>query len=324
MASAAARGLTSVSRSVFSWKPLGRPQQTLAAAVSRSGVGLHSGARVTATLLPTHAGEGRYFLVEDAEARVAAEVGNAEPRSQLCTTLRLGEGGLPQVRTVEHLLSAMEALGLDNCRVVVRGGDEIPLLDGSAQEWVEAIQSTGLCVAEDTNGQKLEKLAPEIHEPVYLRRDDCFIAAFPSSQIQITYGIDFPKVPSIGNQWFSTSLDANIYSSKIAPARTFCIFEEVEKMRGAGLIKGGSLENAMVCSMSGGWLNPPLRFEDEPCRHKILDLIGDFSLFAQNGSQGFPIAHIIAYKAGHALHTNFLNHLSGKITVDQEQLAGQC
>ncbi|KAJ1298170.1 hypothetical protein BS78_01G433300 [Paspalum vaginatum] len=323
-AATAARGLASVSRSAFSWKPLGRPQQTLSAAVSRSGVGLHSGARVTATLLPTHAGEGRCFLVEGAEARVAAEVGNAEPRSLLCTTLRLGEGGLPQVRTVEHLLSAMEALGLDNCRIEVSGGDEIPLLDGSAQEWVEVIQSAGLCVAEDSNGQKLEKLAPEIHEPVYLRRDDCFIAAFPSSQIRITYGVDFPKVPAIGNQWFSTFLDANIYSSKIAPARTFCIFEEVEKMRGAGLIKGGSLENAMVCSMSGGWLNPPLRFEDEPCRHKILDLIGDFSLLAQNGSQGFPIAHIIAYKAGHALHTNFLNHLSGKIIVDQEQLAGQC
>lgn len=224
--------------------------------MSRSGVGLHSGARVTATLFPTQAGEGRYFLVEgDEEARVAAEVGNAEPLSQLCTTLRRGEGAHTRVRTVEHLLSAMEALGVDNCRIEVSGGDEVPAIE-------------------------------------------C--------------------------QWVSTFLDDNIYSSKIAPARTFCIFEEVEKMRAAGLIKGGSLENAMVCSISGGWLNPPLRFEDEPCRHKILDLIGDFSLFAQNGNQGFPIAHIIAYKAGHALHTDFLRHLSGKITVDQEQLAGRC
>ncbi|RCV33730.1 hypothetical protein SETIT_7G105600v2 [Setaria italica] len=297
MSTAATRALKSVSHAVFSWKPTGRPQQTLAAAVSRSGVGLHSGARVTATLLPTYAGEGRYFQVEGKEeARVAAEVGNAEPRSQLCTTLQRGEGCGPRIRTVEHLLSAMEALGVDNCRVEVIGGDEIPLLDGSAQEWVEAIRSAGLCAAEDTGGQKLEKLAPQIHEPVYLQRDDCFVAAFPSSQIHITYGIDFPKVPAIGCQWFSTFLDANIYSSKIAPARTFCIFKEIEKMRGAGLIKGGSLENAMVCSMSGGWLNPPVRFEDEPCRHKILDLIGDFSLLAQNGNQGFPIAHIIAYK----------------------------
>jgi len=94
--------------------------------VSRSGVGLHSGARLTATLFPTQAGEGRYFLVEgEEEARVAAEVGNAEPRSQLCTTLRRGEGAHTRVRTVEHLLSAMEALGVDNCRIEVSGGDEV-------------------------------------------------------------------------------------------------------------------------------------------------------------------------------------------------------
>uniref|UniRef100_A0A453ILL6 UDP-3-O-acyl-N-acetylglucosamine deacetylase n=1 Tax=Aegilops tauschii subsp. strangulata TaxID=200361 RepID=A0A453ILL6_AEGTS len=110
-----------VARAAFSWKPTGRAQQTLAAAVSRSGVGLHSGARATATLLPARAGEGRYFVVE--EARVAAEVGNAEPQSPLCTTLRSGSGGA-RVRTVEHLLSAMEALGVDNCRVEVSGGDE--------------------------------------------------------------------------------------------------------------------------------------------------------------------------------------------------------
>lgn len=258
--------------------------------------------------------------MEGEETRVAAEVGNAETQSPLCTTLRSG-GGAARVRTVEHLLSAMEALGVDNCRVEVSGSDEVPLLDGSAQEWVEAIRSAGLCVAEDISGEKLEKMAPKIDEPVYLRKDDCFVSAFPSSQIHITYGIDFPKAPAIGCQWFTTFLDANIYSSKIAPARTFCIFEEVEKMRSAGLIKGGSLESAMVCSMTRGWLNPPLRFEDEPCRHKVLDLIGDFSLLAQNGNQGFPIAHVVAYKAGHALHTNFLRQLSGRITADQEKLA---
>uniref|UniRef100_A0A0E0NRU1 UDP-3-O-acyl-N-acetylglucosamine deacetylase n=1 Tax=Oryza rufipogon TaxID=4529 RepID=A0A0E0NRU1_ORYRU len=307
MCGSAARALNSVSRAAFSWKPTGLPQQTLAAAVSRSGVGLHSGAKTTATLLPARAGEGRYFVVEGEETRVAAEVANAEAHSPLCTALRRGGA---RVRTVEHLLSAMEALGVDNCRVEVSGGDEIPLLDGSAQEWVMAIRGAGQCAAKDSSGQKLEKLAPEIHEPVYLQKSDCFIAALPSSRIRITYGIDFPKVPGIGCQRFATVLDANVYSSKIAPARTFCIFEEVEKLRSAGLIRGGSLENATKlgeaeleeeeshgkASISGGWLNPPLRFEDEPCRHKILDLIGDFSLLAQNGNQGFPLAHVVAYK----------------------------
>ncbi|KAG8074106.1 hypothetical protein GUJ93_ZPchr0006g42884 [Zizania palustris] len=244
MGGAAAGALRSVSRAAFSWKPTGLAQQTLAAAVSRSGVGLHSGARTTATLLPARAGEGRYFVVDGEEARVAAEVANAELRSPLCTTLRRGSA---RVRTVEHLLSAMEALGVDNCRVEVSGGGEIPLLDGSAQEWVVAIRGAGLCAAKDSSGQILEKLAPEIHEPVFLQRTDCFIAALPSSKMRVTYGIDFSKVPAIGRQWFTTILDANMYSGKIAPARTFCILEEVEKMCAAGLIKGGSIENAMVC-----------------------------------------------------------------------------
>ncbi|EEE58623.1 hypothetical protein OsJ_09977 [Oryza sativa Japonica Group] len=322
MCGSAAQALNSVSRAAFSWKPVNRVAAADGCRCGEQvGPGASLGAKTTATLLPARAGEGRYFVVEGEETRVAAEVANAEAHSPLCTALRRGGA---RVRTVEHLLSAMEALGVDNCRVEVSGGDEIPLLDGSAQEWVMAIRGAGQCAAKDSSGQKLEKLAPEIHEPVYLQKSDCFIAALPSSRIRITYGIDFPKVPGIGCQRFATVLDANVYSSKIAPARTFCIFEEVEKLRSAGLIRGGSLENATVCSISGGWLNPPLRFEDEPCRHKILDLIGDFSLLAQNGNQGFPLAHVVAYKAGHALHTDFLRHLLGRSAVGQENLAEQC
>ncbi|XP_020257185.1 UDP-3-O-acyl-N-acetylglucosamine deacetylase-like isoform X3 [Asparagus officinalis] len=108
--------------------------------------------------------------------------------------------------------------------------------------------------------------------------------------------VSFSKAPAIGCQWYSCFMDDAIYSKEIAPSRTFCIYEEVEMMRKAGLIQGGSLENAMVCSATTSWLNPPLHFDDEPCRHKLLDLVGDFSLFAQNGNQGLPLAHIIAYK----------------------------
>ncbi|GAU20377.1 hypothetical protein TSUD_11950, partial [Trifolium subterraneum] len=118
--------------------------------------------------------------------------------------------------------------------------------------------------------------------------------------------------PAIGSQWFSTTpLDDLVYSKQIAMSRTFCIYEEVEQMRNAGLIKGGSLENAIVCSADKGWLNPPLHFSDEPCRHKILDLIGDLSLFAQFGNQGLPVAHILAYKGGHALHVDLARRLMG-------------
>lgn len=163
----------------------------------------------------------------------------------------------------------------------------------------------------DHCGNNAEKVAPCLINPVHVHRHDSFMVAFPSERVRITYGIDFPKVPAIGCQWFSSaSLDPAFYAKNIASSRTFCIFEEVEHMRNVGLIKGGSLDNAIVCSAKEGWLNPPLRFHDEPCRHKALDLIGDLSLFAQSGSQGLPMAHILCFKGGHALHADFVRHLS--------------
>ncbi|ONK75329.1 uncharacterized protein A4U43_C03F15710 [Asparagus officinalis] len=295
----------------FSWTPLGKPQQTLASEVSLSGIGLHSGVPVTARLFPAMAGEGRYFVVSEGNGngrrRVPATIDHAVG-SALCTTLVMKEG--KRVRTVEHLLSALEGLGVDNCGIEIEGGDEVPLLDGSAKGWVEAVEQVGVCVAKDSNGSHKEKMAPFLHKPKFVCRKDSFLMAFPSSKSQITYGINFPQAPAIGCQWYSCFMDDAIYSKEIAPSRTFCIYEEVEMMRKAGLIQGGSLENAMVCSATTSWLNPPLHFDDEPCRHKLLDLVGDFSLFAQNGNQGLPLAHIIAYKAGHSLHTEFVRHLS--------------
>ncbi|XP_072971672.1 probable UDP-3-O-acyl-N-acetylglucosamine deacetylase 1, mitochondrial isoform X3 [Typha angustifolia] len=280
---------------VLLWKPTGKPQQTLASAVSISGIGLHSGAATTARMLPAMAGEGRYFVsgARGQRSRIPATIDHAVD-SPLCTTLCRGGA---RVRTVEHLLSALEACGVDNCRIEIDGGDEIPLLDGSAKEWVDAIEAVRLCAAEDCDGHHMDKLASELHKPVYLWRGDSFIVAFPSPETRITYGIDFPHVRAIGCQWFSSFIDVCTYSNEIASSRTFCVYEEAQLMRNDGLIQGGSQENAIICSISGGWLNPPLRFHDEPCRHKILDLVGDFSLLAQNGNQGLPVAHIIAYKA---------------------------
>ncbi|CAK9135585.1 unnamed protein product [Ilex paraguariensis] len=180
---------------------------------------------------------------------------------------------------------------------------------------MEAIEQAGLKVATDPTGKGCEKLAAFLNEPVHMWKNDSFIAAFPSPKVYITYGINFPEVPAIGCQWFSSPLlDGTCFAEQISSSRTFCIYEEVERLRDAGLIKGGSTENAIVCSGSRGWLNPPLRYHDEPCRHKALDLIGDLSLFARSGSQGLPVAHIIVYKAcsfsgGHALHAEFVRSL---------------
>lgn len=175
---------------------------------------------------------------------------------------------------------------------------------------MEVIEEVGLKVAMDGGGNSCGKVAPFLNEPVCVCKNDSFMAALPHSEVKITYGIDFSQVPAIGCQWFSSTIsDDHVYVKQIAPSRTFCIYEEVVKLRSAGLINGGSLENAIVCSVTKGWLNPPLRFQDEPCRHKVLDLIGDIALFAKAGSQGIPVAHIISYKGGHALHASFVRYL---------------
>uniref|UniRef100_A0A7N2L870 UDP-3-O-acyl-N-acetylglucosamine deacetylase n=1 Tax=Quercus lobata TaxID=97700 RepID=A0A7N2L870_QUELO len=328
------------SSKLISWKSTGRLQQTVTGCIERTGNTLHSGEVSTVKLWPELAGKGRYF---DFRSNLIPTSVDFAEESPLCTTLH--KDGF-RIRTVEHLLSALEAAGVDNCRIEMQNSDpkvcevEVPIFDGSASEWVKAIEQVGLKVATDQCGNSCEKMAPYVNEPVHAWRKDSFVAAFPSQKVHITYGIDFPqnryrlfsflrlskvaaipgylgflvvRVHAIGCQWFSSApLDNYFYSEQIASSRTFCVYEQVEQMRNSGLIKGGSLDNAIVCSASKGWLNPPLRFPDEPCRHKVLDLIGDLSLFAQFGSQGLPVAHIVAYKAcgGHALHADMVRQLS--------------
>ncbi|GLT48006.1 hypothetical protein SLA2020_216510 [Shorea laevis] len=297
------------SSTLISWESTGKLQQTLAACVERTGSTLHSGTTCTVKLWPEFAGRGRYF---DLRSKFIPASIHCVQESPLCTTL--AKDGC-KIRTVEHLLSALEAMGVDNCRIQIDSAHhdvEVPIFDGSASAWVEAIEQVGLEVAVDHCGNNAEKMAPSLKEPVHVQRKDSFMVAFPCERVCITYGINFPQVPAIGCQWFSAAfLEHSFYAKHIACSRTFCIFEEVERMRNAGLIKGGSLDNAIVCSSNEGWLNPPLRFHDEPCRHKVLDLIGDLSLFAQSGSQGLPVAHILCFKGGHALHADFARLISG-------------
>lgn len=293
----------------LTWKSTGKFQKTIATCIEKSGISLHSGRLTTVKLWPELAGRGRFFDI--CSNFIQASIGFVED-SPLCTSL--SKGGI-KIRTVEHLLSALEATGVDNCRIEFASTAnnrliEVPILDGSAKEWVEAVEEIGLKDAVDHNDSRSEKLVAVLNEPLHVYRNDSFVAAFPSSQARITYGIDFPQVPDIGCQWFSAVLsDSSFYATDIAPARTFCIYEEVEAMRNAGLIKGGSIKNALICSEKG-WLNPPLHFHNEPCRHKVLDLIGDLSVLACPGNQGLPLAHIVAYKAGHKLHADFARKLS--------------
>ncbi|KAE8699028.1 putative N-acetylglucosamine deacetylase 1 [Hibiscus syriacus] len=306
------------SSNLISWKTTGKFQQTLAGCIELAGKTLHTGKVSKVKVCPGFAGEGRYFEFQSKLIPASIDFARESP---LCTTLC--KDGY-KIRTVEHLLSALEAKGIDNCIIQIQSLDsedsevEVPIFDGSASAWVEAIEQVGQKEALDRCGNNLEKLAPYLNEPLHVLRNDSFIVGLPSSEVRITCGIDFPKMPAIGCQWFSSSFSDDFYEKHIACSRTFCIYEEVEHMRSAGLIKGGSLENAIVCSATKGWLNPPLRFHDEPCRHKILDLMGDLSLFARPGRQGFPAAHIVSFKGGHSLNANFVRRLSG-INVEGSQ-----
>lgn len=142
--------------------------------------------------------------------------------------------------------------------------------------------------------------------PIWIREGDAFVAVLPASETRFTYGIDF-DCSVIGNQWHSWSPLSESFAEAIAPARTFGLANQVEQLRQTGLIKGGSLENALVCG-DQGWLNPPLRFSNEPVRHKLLDLVGDLSLLGT-----FPQAHFLAYKASHKLHIQLAQALRAGI-----------
>ncbi len=284
---------TSISSSVANPEPfLGRRQlRTLAHSFERSGIGLHSGETTTIIVKPARAGEGRYFVRTDRpdSAPIPAHV---EAVSQTLLSTELGTGDVT-VRTVEHLLAALAGMGIDDARIEINGA-EVPLLDGSAQGWVEAIAQAGWVDHPPPLDSPLKKL-PSLSDPIWIYDGDSFVAAIPAPVLRLTYGIEF-ELDAIGTQWYSWNPLQETFQEAIAPARTFGLAHQIEALQQQGLIKGGSLDNALVCG-EDGWLNPPLRFPNEPVRHKLLDLVGDLSL-----SGAVPTAHIVAYKASHRLH----------------------
>ncbi|MBE9170622.1 UDP-3-O-acyl-N-acetylglucosamine deacetylase [Pleurocapsales cyanobacterium LEGE 06147] len=271
--------------------------KTIKESFELSGVGLHSGVTTTVRVVPTQAEAGRYFVRVDLPARplIPARL-EAVSQTTLSTELARGQA---KVRTVEHLLAALFGHGVDNARIEIDGA-EVPLLDGSAKMWSEAIANVGIA---SLPVPPSPRLSVPLAEPIWIREEDSFVAALPSSETRFTYGIDFPY-QAIGNQWHSWNPQTGNFAEAIAPARTFGFAEAIEQLKQAGLIKGGSLENALVCS-DRGWLNPPLRFTNEPARHKLLDLIGDLSLLGR-----LPQAHFLAYKASHKLHIQLAQKLA--------------
>ncbi len=268
-------------------------QRTIAAQITQTGTGLHSGVITKVRILPAEAGSGRYFVRVDLPnaPTIPAKI-QAVSQTVLSTQLSQGEA---TIRTVEHLLASLAAMGVDNARIEI-DGPELPLLDGSATIWAQSIADVGTVEQNSPVSQN----ALSLEEPIWVRQEDSFICALPAGETRFSYGIDF-DLPAIGNQWYSWMPRVDRYPdesflAEIAPARTFGLMHQIEHLKKSGLIKGGSLDNALICG-SDGWVNPPLRFPNEPVRHKILDLVGDLSLLGI-----FPCAHFLAYKASHDLH----------------------
>lgn len=275
--------------------------KTLKTAFELSGVGLHSGVLTSVRVLPAQAFEGRYFVRVDLpnSPTIPARV-DAVSQTTLSTELAAGDAS---VRTVEHLLAALAGMGVAHARIEI-DGPEVPLLDGSAQLWVESLARVGLKQApEDDSAKPVASCPLTLTEPIWVQKGDAFVAALPAPTTRFTYGIDF-ELSAIGNQWHSWMPSSESFATAIAPARTFGLASQIDALRQAGLIKGGSLDNALVCD-ANGWLNPPLRFDNEPVRHKLLDLIGDLSLVGT-----FPTAHFLAYKASHSLHIQLAQQLA--------------
>ena len=246
-----------------------------------SGVGLHTGADVSATLNPAPAGSG--IVLRSGGVTVAARAENVVDTSR-CTVL--GGGGVT-VSTVEHLLSACAGLGVTDLTVDV-DGPELPISDGSASVWLDALGACGFA------GQMLSVYALD-RPVVVLGKEGAFVAAYPAPRLSLTVAITFDH-SLVGTQ-VARFAGGDDYARDIAPARTFGFIHEVEALRAAGLARGGSFDNAVV--VYPDHYSTPLRFEDELARHKLLDVMGDLLLAT---GHSLPQADIIAVKPSHRLN----------------------
>lgn len=199
------------------------------------------------------------------------------------------------ISTTEHLLSAFVGMGIDNA-IVELDNLELPILDGSARPFVDLIRRAG------TRKQRRPRTYIRILRALEMREGNKFIGVYPADRYSVSYTIDFPH-PLIGREAYTLELTNGEYVSSIAPARTFGFLHEAEAMRQQGLIRGASEENALVLTRDG-LRNPPLRFNDEFVRHKILDLIGDLALIGRQ-----ILGSVVADRAGHAMHTALVSRL---------------
>lgn len=257
------------------------------------GVGLHSGADASVCFHPAPAGAGLVFRDRVSGQEIPALAANVRDTSR-CT--RVGLDGL-EVQTVEHALSALAGLGVDDAVIEITAG-ELPAADGSAAPFVALIQSAGL---RTQSGGFSCPLTPA--QPVTVSEGGSTLVALPSDQFRAAVVLDYPRHPYLGTLGAVFDAGNGDYAAEIAPARTFGFLSEIEALRANGLGRGASRDNAVV--LGEDRYETPLRFANELARHKLLDLIGDLALV------GRPLlAQIIAVRPSHALNTRLASLLS--------------
>lgn len=279
-------------------------QKTIFKEVSLKGRGLHTGVASTVTLKPANENFGIVFARTDLPGSALIKVGP--------DTIRL-DSGVPRcttighkdvfIHTVEHLMSALGGLEIDNILIEITAC-EVPLLDGSSLEFVNAIKQAGIVE------QNAPRLWIEVKEPVVVSQNGACIVALPDPEYKISYLMDYPH-PLLRSQYYALSLTTQRFEKEIASCRTFCLQEEAVELRNNNLGLGADYKNTLVVG-DNGVIENTLRFPDEFCRHKLLDMIGDLYLL------GKPIrGNISASKSGHNLNLQLLK----KIHAQQEHYA---
>ena len=271
-------------------------EMTLKRSVTVKGIGLHTGARVAISLEPSPPRSGVVFVLGSESFSLRQALVRS---TELCVGIAKGK---KEVKTVEHLLSAIFGIGLTNVIVRVHG-PEIPILDGSAMPFFEALEQAGLV------RQHARTQVAVVLKPVVVTLGDRCVSLWPRGEgdpktLRLEVEVDFSH-PMIGRQFLKVDVTPENYGQALAPARTFGFLRDVEAMRSKGLIKGANLSNAVVLDAGAGVLNPEgLRFPDEFVRHKALDIVGDLSLL------GYPlVGRYVATKPGHALNVMMIERL---------------
>ena len=271
-------------------------QKTIKQECSISGVGLHTGNKTKIVLKSAPAGTGIEFIRTDLPDRpvIKVSIDNILTDDSVSRCSSIGKGP-ERIYTIEHLMSVLSGLGIDNLRVEING-NELPGLDGSGLEYLNLISKAG------TIEQDKERYVFQIQEPIGISRNDAAIYIAPAADFKISYALDYNH-PHLRSQFYSTVVTEEIFKTEIAPCRTFCLEREIAQLSSAGLGKGANFKNTLVVGDSGV-IDNKLRFSDEFVRHKILDIIGDIYLL------GIPVqGHIFAVKSGHRLNMALLKKI---------------